>query len=289
MKFGIIGGSGFIGSAVREELTAKGHRWVGFSRTPEGRAGEWRSLEEGVAGLDGLVNCSGESVAKRWTAASRQEFHRSRVGVTGQIVKEIAKLPEAERPRVLVNASGVGYYGDAGDAVLDEKSSAGEGYLAQLCEDWEGAATAAEELGVRVVFARIGVVLGREGDAWKKMKLAFQMGGGGRLGSGEQYWPWVHLQDVAGGIVHLLEKEEIRGAVNLTGPEETKNSEFTRLLGKALARPTLIPVPAFALKLLLGGFAEALLASHRVKPAVLLSSGYQFRFATLEKVFEDLK
>jgi uncharacterized protein (TIGR01777 family) len=235
------------------------------------------------------VNVAGDAIDKRWTEENKKGFHASRVGVTDQVVAAIAALPETERPKVLVNASAVGYYGDRSDEVLDEASAAGEGYLAQLCEEWEGAAVAAEALGVRVVQGRIGVVLGKEAEAWKRMKTIFQLGGGGKLGDGQQFWPWVHLADVAGGMVHALESEELSGAMNLTGPEPLRNIEFTKKLAAALHRPAILPVPGFALRIVFGGFASALLASQRVRPGVLLESGYDFRFTELRTALEDLK
>ena len=245
-------------------------------------------MSDGFSGLDAVVNVAGDAIDKRWTDENKKRFHESRVGVTSDIVHSLAQLPEEERPQILVNASAVGYYGDQGDSILTEASPQGEGYLAELCEEWEAAAVKGESLGVRVVLGRIGVVLGKDAASWKKMKPIFLMGGGGKLGSGKQYWPLVHLDDVAGGIVHALETEAIRGAMNLVGTTTVKNQEFTKTLASVLKRPAVLPVPAFALKLAFGGFAEALLASHRVEASVLKESGYQFEHPDLRELLASL-
>lgn len=246
-------------------------------------------MEEGFHGLDAVVNVAGDSIDKRWTDENKKRFHQSRVGVTEDLVAQLEKLPENERPGALVNASAVGFYGNQGEAVLTEDSPAGDGYLSELCQEWEAAAAKAESLGVRVVYGRIGVVLGKEADAWKRMKLIFSLGGGGKLGSGQQYWPLVHLEDVAGGMVHALETEEVRGPLNLVGQSTVTNAEFTRTLGSVLNRPAFLPVPAFALKLVFGGFAEALLASYRVEARLLENTSYQFSHPDLRTLLESLR
>ena len=288
MKVGIIGASGLVGGALQLALVEAGHSWVGFSRNPEGREGDWRTLTEGFSGLDAIINVAGDSIDKRWTDENKKRFHQSRVGVTEEIVSQISKLPEGERPSVLMNASAVGFYGDQGNEVLTERAPQGEGYLSELCEEWEAAAVKAENEGVRVVLGRIGVVLGSEALAWKRMKPVSLLGGGGRLGTGQQYWPMVHLKDVAGGILHALKTESIRGPLNLVSPVTVTNSEFTQTLASVLSRPAIIPVPAFALRIVLGGFAEALLASYRVEPSLLEQSGYTFMYSDLEALLRSL-
>ena len=277
---------------VRFEARWKNQVTIGWAlvAVPQGREGEWRSLSDGFSGLDAVVNVAGDSIDKRWTEENKKSFHASRVGLTEKIVAGLATMSEEERPKVLLNASAVGYYGDQGDSVLTEASPLGEGYLAELCEEWEAAAVKGEELGVRVVLGRIGVVLGREASSWKRMKPIFLMGAGGKLGSGQQYWPVVHLDDVAGGFVHALETESVRGPVNLVGSESTvRNVEFTKTLGAVLGRPTILPVPEFAIKIAFGGFAEALLASYRVQAGVLEESGYQFEHPDLRGLLTALK
>lgn len=289
MNVGVVGASGLVGSALRAALKEAGHQWVGFSRSPKGRDGDWRLIEEGFSGLDAVVNVAGDSIDKRWTEENKRRFHQSRIGVTEEVVRLLDPLPESERPAVLLNASAVGYYGDQGDAVLTEASPVGGGYLAGLCEEWEAAAMKAEGLGVRVVLGRIGVVLGSEALAWKKMKPLFQLGGGGRLGSGRQFWPVVHLDDAAGGIIHALETESIKGPMNLVGTTTVTNAEFTQTLASVLNRPAFLPVPEFALKLVFGEFASALLESYRAEAGVLKVSGYRFQHPELRGLFESLK
>ena len=289
MKVGIVGASGLVGTALCELLAKEGHTWVGYSRKPKGKKGEWCSLEEGFAGLDAIVNLAGESVAQRWTEAKRAEFYRSRVDLTKSVVAGIEKLPEGERPEILFNASAVGYYGDQGTQVLIEDSPAGTGFLAELCVAWEEAACEAESLGVRVCLGRSGVVLSKKSEAWKKMRRVFGLGLGGRLGSGEQYWPVVHVDDVAGGILHALTDKEISGAVNLVGATPVTNQVFTEEVGKTLKRPTLFPAPAFGLQLILGDFSQALLDSYRVMPAELEHRGYEFRYQNLTDLLASLK
>ncbi len=283
-----MGASGLVGQALCSELQASGHQWTGFSRNPTGRSGQWRHLSEGFAGLSALVNLAGDPIDKRWTDENKIRFHQSRVGVTQDIVALLKKSAPESRPQTFLNASAVGFYGSQEDNLLTEDSPAGQDYLATLCHEWEAAAEKAESLGVRVLYGRIGVVLGSQASSWKRMKLIFSLGAGGRLGSGQQYWPIVHLEDVVGGIIHALESPAIRGPVNLVGPTTVTNADFTRALGATLNRPTLIPTPGFALKLVLGGFSEALLASYRVSPTVLAKTGYQFRHRELGALLESL-
>ncbi|MBK1834589.1 TIGR01777 family oxidoreductase [Roseibacillus ishigakijimensis] len=288
MKIGIVGAAGLLGKALRGKLESSHHQWVGFSRAPEGREGEWRSLDDGFGGLDGVVNVAGEAIDKRWTQKNREKFHESRIGVTERIVASLAAMAAEERPRVLLNASAVGYYGDRGEELLTEGEEAGPDYLARLCLEWEAAAREAEALEVRVVLGRIGVVLGPGAPAWERLQQVFQWGLGGRLGDGRQYWSPVHLDDVAGGMVHALETDEVVGPMNLVAPGAVTNGEMTRMLGEVMHRPTLFPVPALALKVVLGGFSSALLSSQRVEPKVLQETGYQFAYANPRALLEAL-
>lgn len=291
-KVAIIGASGFIGSGLVRRFAAEGWRVTGVSRKPR-TAGEmvreWRLLEDlDLSAVDAVVNLSGEPVDRRWTEARKREFHRSRVDVTRKLVDAIADLPEDRRPKVLANASAVGIYGDRGDETLDENALPGEGDLALLCQEWEQAALRAESLGVRVVMPRIGIVLGRRGAAFQKLRMVFNAGLGGRLGSGRQWMPWVHVADVRGAIFHAVIHDGIRGAFNLTAPCPERNRDFTAKLAKALRRPAVLPVPGFALKLALGGFAGVLLAGQRTQASALERSGYRFRFPRLEDALRDL-
>ena len=204
------------------------------------------------------------------------------------IRRGLEKLPVHERPRVLVNSSAVGIYGDRGDEILEDDASVGGGYLAQLCRDWEAAADQVAELGLRVMKWRTGVVLGREGAAFNQMTLPFRLGVGGKLGSGKHWMPWIHVEDLVGSMLHGIGHASLAGPINGSAPEPERNEDFTRKLAKALKRPAFITVPTFALKLALGDFSEAVLSSERAVPRALLESGYRFRYPTLEMALAEL-
>lgn len=287
---GITGATGLIGNALAGQLKDVGCEVVRFSRTPPEGASGWRVLDArpDLAGLGAVVNLAGESVAQRWTRRRWQRIRDSRVGLTRTLVNQIAGLPAGERPRVLVNASAVGFYQPAGDEVLGESSPAGQDPLARLCVEWEEEARKAEDLGVRVVVLRTGIVLGRGGEAWERLRRVFRWGLGGRLGSGRQWMPWIHLDDEVGAIRFVLESEGVQGAVNLSAPGPVTNREFIAMLAEAVGRPAWLPVPAWGLRLALGGFAESLLSSYRMVPRLLQESGYEFRHPTLEGALRDL-
>jgi uncharacterized protein (TIGR01777 family) len=210
------------------------------------------------------------------------------VDFTRGIVAAIAALPEGGRPRVLVSASGVGCYGDRGDEHLAESAETGSGFLEDLCRDWEEAARAAEALGVRVVTIRIGIVLGKGGGAYPQLRRVFRLGFGGRLGDGRQWMPWIHVDDLRAAIVHAVVSETLSGPVNGTAPSPERNADFTRKFAAAMHRPTIFPVPAFALKMVFGEFASSLLYSQRAVPAALVADGFGFRFDALEEALADL-
>lgn len=281
---GVFGATGFIGRRLVERLRRDGWTVVGYSR----RAGEgWRTSEGelDLTGLDGVVNLAGESVARRWTAGVRERMRDSRVGLTERIVAAMAGEP---RPGWLVNASAVGYYGGRGEEVLTEGAAAGSGYLAELCRDWEAAADEARNLGVRVAELRLGIVLGKGGDAWTRLSRVFRMGGGGVLGDGRQWMPWVHVDDVVGAIRFVIGRDGLEGPVNVTAPESVRNLELTRALARQLGRPAVFRVPGFALKLALGGFGGTLVESARVVPERLTEAGYEFQFPCLDAALNDL-
>jgi len=283
---GIVGATGFIGGRLAEMAAAEGWKVVGFSRAGTGFARgvvEWRKWggAVGLAGIRVLVNLAGEPVDQRWTAAAKQRFHESRVGVTEALA---AAMRGGGGPEVWVNGSAVGIYGDRGDEVLTEAAAVGEGYLADLCRAWEAAAVAE---GVRVLTWRTGIVLGKGGAAWEKMRRVFQLGAGGRFGDGRQWMPWIHVDDLAGGILHGV-GSGISGPVNGSAPDVERNADFTRKLASALRRPALLPAPAWGLRLALGEFAGALLASQRVVPEKLVVDGYPFRYPNLEGALADL-
>lgn len=290
MKIGVIGASGFIGQVFYQHALSAGHEVVGYSRSQRDDEGQltWRVFndEPDLSGLDAIVNFAGESVAQRWSEEKKVLFHSSRVGVTKTIVKEISKLSKEERPAVLINSSAVGYYGDCGDQKLTEESPKGDGYLSDLCLEWENAALEAEEYGVRVVIGRIGIVLGKGGDAWEQMRTVFNLGGGGSLGKGTQWMPWVHVDDVAEGCLYACENDAVTGDVNLVSPDPMTNKEFTKVLASHLKRPAIMPVPGFALKMLYGEFGKHLLDSYRVYPKALQGFGYNFGATSLKECLE---
>lgn len=288
----IYGASGFVGGGLAAMMAEEGYGVTGVSRKGAGDvAGVSKWVKPGEVdfkGCDVVVNLAGSPIDQRWTEARKMEFHESRVGVTDDIIAKISHLPEGERPAVLLNASAVGIYGDRGDERLKETSSRGAGYLADLCAAWEAAAEKAEPLGVRVVKLRIGVVLGKGGQAFEKLSKVFKLGIGGRLGDGRQWMPWIHVDDLRLAMLHCIGDGNIHGAVNCTAPEPERNADLTRKLAKAVGRREFLPVPGFALRLALGGFGGALLAGQRAFPARLGEAGFTFRFGKLEEALDDL-
>ncbi|MFC5051025.1 TIGR01777 family oxidoreductase [Rubritalea spongiae] len=287
---GIIGASGLLGGKLAGEYDSMDWEVVRFSRKEREVAGQnWKKLSaEALSGLDVLVNLAGEPIDQRWTEENKKLFWESRVGVTEQITKMVSQLPSEDRPKTWVNASAVGIYGDGGESELIEESPTADGYLAELCEHWERAASAIEVSTCQVFSIRIGVVLGKESAAWKKMASIFKLGLGGRLGSGQQWFPWIHIDDIVGGIVHLSQIEGACGAYNLVAPEQVRNVEFTKSLASELNRPAILPVPSFGLKLMLGEFADALLASQRVSSEKLRQTGYKWRYPDLKSALKQL-
>ena len=242
-------------------------------------------LAEILGSCDGLVHLGGEPVAQRWTPAAKKRIHDSRVEGTRRLVDALARL--SRRPRVLVCASAVGYYGSRGDETLTELSPPGSDFLARVVMDWEDAAQSAEQLGIRVVRLRFGMVLGA-GGALAKLLPLFRWGLGGRLGSGQQWMAWIHLQDAVNLILFALDFSAIRGPINATAPHPVTNDEFTGRLAIALHRPAILPVPRFALRIALGEMSEMLLASQRVLPSVAKSAGFPFQYPDLHAALENL-
>lgn len=280
----VFGASGFVGRGLLAVLAQRGCSTVAYSRSEEPVSGadETRTLNRiDLSGCHAVVNLAGEPVSQRWTADVRRRIRESRVGLTEHIVSAIAQLPVGQRPGCLVNASAVGIYGHRGEEVLSEESPPGTGVLSDLVRDWEAAARQAEGHGVRVVCLRIGIVLGRDGGALAAMLPAFRLGLGGKLGNGEQWMPWIHVEDLRRVICHALENESLSGPVNAASPHPVRNSNFTAQLAAALGRPAFFRVPGFALKLVLGGFGRALLESQRVLPGKLGAGGFGFRHAEL--------
>lgn len=284
----VAGGSGLIGTALTKRLERRGDTVLRLVRRPSHSPGEmtWNPAAgeldpAAVEGVDAFVNLAGAGIADgRWTAARRAAIRDSRIHATRTLVTAIGGM--RRKPGVLINASAVGYYGDGGDAVLTETGAAGRGFLAEVCQAWEAEAMAAEHAGVRVVRARLGVVLAGEGGALRKMLPVFRLGAGGRIGDGRQWMSWIALDDAVGALLHALDDGRLSGAVNVTAPTPVTNREFTATLARALRRPAWLPVPAVALRLLFGEMADAtLLASTRVLPARLAATGYGFVQPTL--------
>jgi uncharacterized protein (TIGR01777 family) len=286
----ISGASGLIGAALVPFLTTGGHRVTRLVRS-RARTGETAVFWDPASGTldaarlegaDAVVHLAAENIAaSRWTTATKACIQESRVRGTRLLCEALARL--RQRPAVMICASATGYYGDRGAELLDEGSSAGSGFLADVCRQWEAASAAAAESGIRVVHLRIGVVLSASGGALAKLLPPFRLGAGGRLGSGHQWMSWISLDDLLGVILHAVRTETLRGPVNAVAPHAVTNREFTTTLGRVLARPTVVPVPAVAARLAFGQMAdEVLLASTRLSPERLLASGYVFRHPDIE-------
>lgn len=299
MRALVTGATGFVGrrllaklgSAVVLSRSAE-HAAAGLKPIPV-QAFDWNPLSgpppvAAFAGVDTVFHLAGESVADgRWTAAKKARIRDSRELGTRHLVAALRGLPN--RPQVLISASAVGYYGSRGDEELTEQSSAGSDFLAEVCQAWEREALAAGELGMRVVPVRIGVVLGPKGGALAKMMMPFSFGLGSPLGNGNQYMSWIHVDDLVELMLFAAGHESLSGPVNGTAPLPATNREFTQALGRALKRPTFMPpVPGFAMKLLVGEFAEVLLASQRVVPRSALAAGFRFQYTELQAALEDV-
>lgn len=291
----VSGATGFVGKALCATLKDRGVPFTAFSRRPDRAKSllpgvkevyRWRPKLEpaplaAIQGAGALVHLAGESVAGRWSAAKKQDIRESRVTGTRHLVDAIGEAKS--KPGVLVCASAVGYYGDRGEEELTEESGPGGDFLAEVCQAWEAEARRAEEFQVRVVMLRIGMVLGRDGGALKQMLIPFKLGLGGPVGNGQQWMPWVSLDDLIDIILYAIEFAKVKGPVNATAPNPVRNREFTKTLARILRRPAFLPAPPFGLKLVLGEFADLLLASQRVIPKRLQEAGYEFRHPTLEE------
>ena len=299
MRILITGATGFIGSHLTAALADDGHEVWALSRSGDSarqrvpqlqRAFSWDPLAgpapaEAFEGVEAVVHLAGESVAGRWGAAQKEAIEKSRTVGTANLVAGMAALEQ--RPRILASSSAIGYYGDRGDEKLTEAAEPGDDFLAEVGKGWEAAAREAESLGVTVVRFRTGIVLGKGGGALKEMLLPAKLGLGGPLGSGKQWWSWIHMDDAVGVIRHAIAQES-NCALNNTAPEPVRQRDFARAMGKVLRRPAFAPAPAFMLRLVLGGFATELLTSKRVIPEATMASGYEFRFPTLDGALQDL-
>jgi uncharacterized protein len=289
MKILVTGSSGLVGMALTKELKGAGHTVCRLVRPDtntaalEGSDGfdvKWDpatgELGGAAVGADAVVNLGGSSIAEgRWTAERKKRLRSSRVDGTRALVTALSKM--AARPRVMISASAIGYYGNRGEELLQEENPAGSGFLSEVAKDWETEALKAEALGIRVVLVRTGIVLAKNGGALSKMIMPFRLGVGGRIGSGQQWMSWISLKDVVAILRLCLENGAARGPINLVSPQPVRNAEFTKALAYALHRPAFFPAPAFALRLALGEMADALLlSSQRVVPAQLEKLGYRF-------------
>jgi len=296
----LAGGSGLIGRRLATRLAGDGHDVVVLTRSPrrerfstEGvRAVEWNGREVGawaavVDGARAVVNLCGENVGSgRWTAARKRRLRSSRLEPTRALVEAVGRA--SRRPDVFLQSSAVGIYGSRGAEALDEEAEPGRGFLSDLSRAWESSSSEIELLGPRRVLLRTAVVLAHGSGALAKMLPAFRLGVAGRLGDGTQFFPWIHLEDAVTAIEFLLAADGVAGPVNLSAPEAVTNLEFTKALGRALRRPTVIPVPATLLRLLFGEMAQVLLASQRVVPRRLAEAGFAFRHPTLDGALDDL-
>lgn len=296
MTYLLTGATGLIGTALVEKLLAGAHavNYLGPRRSPllDSRASFHRWDRNaapdfgGMPRLDAVINLAGEPIAQRWTDDVKRRIYSSRVDGTRRLVDALGA--SRYKPKVLVSASAVGFYGDRGEELLSEHSPRGDGFLAEACVDWEKEALRAEEFGIRVVLIRIAMVLSNRGGALKQMLPPFKLGIGGNFGSGRQWVPWIELNDLVRLLIHASVTESVRGPLNACAPEPVRNSEFTKALGKAVHRPTFMPVPGVALKLVLGELSGFVLASQRIVPERTLESGFGFVSQDLETTLKAL-
>ncbi|HST54829.1 MAG TPA: TIGR01777 family oxidoreductase [Solirubrobacteraceae bacterium] len=295
MRITITGATGLIGSALIERLRADGAEITVLSRDP-GRARErlgvaaerWNLLLEpaptqALAGADAVIHLAGENVAQRWSASAKHAIRESRSQGTRHLIDGLRDCAEHERPRTLISSSAIGYYGPHGEEPIDEESPPGADFLADVCVEWEAQARAATQLGLRAVQVRTGIVLDSNGGALAKMLPPFRAGVGGPVAGGRQYMSWIHLEDLLGMIHAALDDDRWSGPINATAPEPVTNRDFSRELGRVLRRPSIAPVPAFALRLLYGEMAEIITTGARVLPAKPLMLGYEFRYPHLHE------
>jgi len=289
LKILVSGSTGFVGSALVQALKLRKHEVVSLVRrsSQDPAAIFWDPAQkkidrERLEGFDAVFHLAGESIAAgRWTQERKRRIRDSRVTGAGLLAESLAQLKRP--PRTLVSASAIGYYGNRGSELLTEESTAGHDFLADVCVEWERAAAQADKAGLRVVHTRFGIILGRDGGALKKMITPFKLGVGGRLGDGGQYMSWITRDDVIDILQHTLENDKLSGAVNVVAPQPVTNSEFTNSLGRVLHRPTVLPMPAFAVRMFFGEMGDALLlSSAHVRPSKLISAGYRFKDPELE-------
>jgi uncharacterized protein (TIGR01777 family) len=280
MKIYLSGSHGLVGTALKEGLVSKGHTVVGLGRDFE------KPID--FKGVDAVIHLAGENIAEgRWNAAKKERIKESRLTGTRRLAEQLAASDD--KPAVFISASATGFYGDTGSEVITENSRSGQGFLPEVCVEWETSTEAAEHAGIRTVHIRTGIVLSKKGGALKKMLPPFLLGGGGILGSGKQYMSWISLDDMVGAIQFIMADESLSGPVNLTAPNPVDNKEFTHVLGNVIKRPTIVPLPGFVAKILFGEMAEAILLSGtRVLPEKLNTAGYTFKHAELKDALTDV-
>jgi uncharacterized protein len=293
VKIAVTGASGLIGTPLVAHLRDKGHDVYRMVRRAASAPDEitWNPESgfvdlEKLAGTEAVIHLAGAGVGDhRWTDAYKREILDSRVKGTDTISRAMAALDP--KPRVLVSASAIGFYGDTGDKAVTEMDPSGHGFLADVVVAWEAAANPARDAGIRVVHPRTGLVVASEGGAWGRMFPLFKAGVGGKLGSGKQYWSWISMRDEIAALTYLMENDSLTGPVNLTGPTPQTNSEITKIMGSVLGRPTFLPVPSIALKTALGEFSTEVLGSARVLPAVLEQNAFTFQDTTIESAIRQ--
>jgi len=303
MKIAITGATGFVGSRLVQKLNREGHQLLIFTRNLERakkvfppsafpnleiaqynpkQPGEWQNK---ISGCDGIVNLAGEPIAERWSELHKQEIKASRELATKNLVAAIAKADP--KPSVLVNASAIGYYGTSETATFDENSPPGNDFLAEVCKNWEAESQKVTSVGVRLVILRIGIVLG-DGGALGKMLAPFKLYAGGPLGNGNQWFSWIHRDDLVNLIITALKRSDLAGTFNATAPNPVRMNQFCQVLGEVLNRPSWLPVPSFALELLLGDGAKVVLEGQQVLPKKTRSIGFEYQYPTLKPALKDI-
>jgi uncharacterized protein (TIGR01777 family) len=303
MKIFITGGTGFIGSALVQKILEQNHEVVIATRSapaPELHAKSelnktyvtWNAKDQGpwaseLDGSDAVINLAGQGIFdQRWSKEVKQKLIDSRLDATGAIVEAIKNAKH--RPRVLISASAVGFYGDTKDVLVDEKNAPGSDFLADICMEWEEAARVAAGFNVRVTHPRIGIVLGKNGGALKQLLPPFKAFAGGPVGSGEQWFPWVHIEDVVNSILLPLTNENLEGPYNVASPDSVRMKEFCKILGQTLNRPSWVSVPGSVLKVIVGEAADAILSGQHISPHKLLSHGFKFKYLKLGDALKSL-